>query len=275
MRARIWAWVVTSSAVVGSSAIEDVGLERERHGDHGALALAARQLVGIGLQRRARVGQPDLGQQGEGALLRSPRGTRRVWMRNISPIWSPMPAKRVQRRHRLLEDHADRGRRGCRRIAASGMASRSSPSSRRLPPATAMPGGQQAHDGARRASTCPSRSRRPRRGSRPRSSVRETSCSAKSAGRPRAAGGPRGPRSPARRSRPALQPRVQRVVQALPDERDGEHGEQDRDARDGRDVPLRPQHAAAGPDEVAPGGDVGVGQRRGRRGRSPAGWRSP
>ena len=44
---RICAWIVTSSAVVGSSAISIDGLARERHRDHHALAHAARQLVRI------------------------------------------------------------------------------------------------------------------------------------------------------------------------------------------------------------------------------------
>jgi hypothetical protein len=40
--------MVTSSAVVGSSAISSFGLAGERHGDHHALAHAARELVRIG-----------------------------------------------------------------------------------------------------------------------------------------------------------------------------------------------------------------------------------
>ena len=44
---RICAWIVTSSAVVGSSAISTLRVAGERHGDHGALAHAARQLVRV------------------------------------------------------------------------------------------------------------------------------------------------------------------------------------------------------------------------------------
>jgi hypothetical protein len=44
---RIWAWIVTSSAVVGSSAISSFGLHGQRHGDHDALPHAARELVRI------------------------------------------------------------------------------------------------------------------------------------------------------------------------------------------------------------------------------------
>ena len=39
--------MVTSSAVVGSSAMSSFGLARERHRDHDALAHAARQLVRV------------------------------------------------------------------------------------------------------------------------------------------------------------------------------------------------------------------------------------
>jgi hypothetical protein len=42
-RSRICAWIVTSSAVVGSSAISSAGLAGQRHGDHHPLAHAAGQ----------------------------------------------------------------------------------------------------------------------------------------------------------------------------------------------------------------------------------------
>ncbi len=56
MRLRICACTVTSSAVVGSSAIEDIGPVGERHGDHDALTLAARQLVRVLPQSRLGLG---------------------------------------------------------------------------------------------------------------------------------------------------------------------------------------------------------------------------
>ena len=45
IRSRICAWIVTSSAVVGSSAIRSPRPARQRHRDHHALAHAARELV--------------------------------------------------------------------------------------------------------------------------------------------------------------------------------------------------------------------------------------
>ena len=53
---RICAWMVTSSAVVGSSAMRSLGLHDERHGDHDALPHAARELVGIFLHPPLGVG---------------------------------------------------------------------------------------------------------------------------------------------------------------------------------------------------------------------------
>jgi hypothetical protein len=54
--------VVTSIAVVGSSAISRRGLQ-ERHGDHGALAQAARELPGIGVDAPFRHGDADVAEQ--------------------------------------------------------------------------------------------------------------------------------------------------------------------------------------------------------------------
>ncbi len=45
--ARISRWTSTSRAVVGSSMTMSCGSQRERHGDHDALAHAARQLVRV------------------------------------------------------------------------------------------------------------------------------------------------------------------------------------------------------------------------------------
>ena len=46
-RLRIWSWMITSSAVVGSSARRILGLRRERHGDQHALPHAAAELVRV------------------------------------------------------------------------------------------------------------------------------------------------------------------------------------------------------------------------------------
>ncbi len=70
MRWRICAWIVTSSAVVGSSAIRIDGSQRQRHGDHHALAHAARELVRVGVEPLAGARDPDLLEQLDRPLAR-------------------------------------------------------------------------------------------------------------------------------------------------------------------------------------------------------------
>ena len=68
MRRRICAWMVTSRAVVGSSASSSLGLQRERDGDHHALAHAAGELVRVVLDAAGRLGDADQLQELDGAL---------------------------------------------------------------------------------------------------------------------------------------------------------------------------------------------------------------
>ena len=87
---RICAWMVTSSAVVGSSAIRSSGRD-ERHGDHDALAHAARELVRVVVEpvrrrrgcRRCRAGARPRG---------APRAREPGWRR--SPSTSCPPTRR-------------------------------------------------------------------------------------------------------------------------------------------------------------------------------------
>ena len=60
---RIWPWMVTSSAVVGSSAMIRSGLLQQRDGDRDALAHAAGELVRIGAQPLVGRGDADLRQR--------------------------------------------------------------------------------------------------------------------------------------------------------------------------------------------------------------------
>ena len=71
--ARICACVVTSSAVVGSSAISRRGLQRQRHRDHRALAQPAGQLAGIGIDALLGHRDADIAEQ----LDRQSRAPRR------------------------------------------------------------------------------------------------------------------------------------------------------------------------------------------------------
>ena len=76
-RCRICAWMVTSSAVVGSSARISAGRAHQRHGDHHALAQAAGELVGILLEPARRGRDADAIEQVDGALAACRRDTRR------------------------------------------------------------------------------------------------------------------------------------------------------------------------------------------------------
>ena len=105
---RIWAWIVTSSAVVGSSAISRLGRARQRHRDHHALAHAAGELVRVGARAVARRAgcrrAPSARPRGRAprALLMS-----RSCARICSTICLPTRWTGFSERHRVLEDHRD------------------------------------------------------------------------------------------------------------------------------------------------------------------------
>ena len=85
---------------------EQIGLVGERHGDHDALALAARELVRIGAQALRRLADADLCQQ----LQHARPGRRSAHAAMHVEHLANLPLHRVQRverGHRLLEDHGD------------------------------------------------------------------------------------------------------------------------------------------------------------------------
>ena len=99
---RIWAWIVTSSAVVGSSASEELRLARQRDGQHHALALAARELVRVGAEPPLGVGNADVAEQ----LHRpgAPRSGAAGGGQDLRDL--PLDAQhRIERGHRVLEHH--------------------------------------------------------------------------------------------------------------------------------------------------------------------------
>ena len=105
--ARIWAWIVTSSAVVGSSAIRSFGLVGERHRDHRALAHPARELVRVVVDAALRVGDPDQPEQLDRAPSRAAcLGTSLVGLDRLDDLVADL-VERVQRGQRVLEDHRD------------------------------------------------------------------------------------------------------------------------------------------------------------------------
>ena len=107
IRSRICAWIVTSSAVVGSSAISSRGLQAS------AMAIITRWRMppdnwcGYSRTRRAGRGDADQGQH----LDRLRLGVARVHALVQPHRLADLPADgqhRVQAGHRLLEDHRDR-----------------------------------------------------------------------------------------------------------------------------------------------------------------------
>ena len=89
MSSRICSWVVTSSAVVGSSAISSDGLQASAMRDHRTLAHAAGKLVRIVVDPLLGLGNAHLAQQLE-VRSRTSRRDRSVCTRSISPICVPM-----------------------------------------------------------------------------------------------------------------------------------------------------------------------------------------
>ena len=107
MSFRIWSWMVTSSAVVGSSAIRSLRPAGQRHGDHHPLAHAAGELVRPGLHPLSGRRHAHPVEQADGFALSA--------LRRRKPLMAPdrfldLPADphgRVERGHRVLEDHGD------------------------------------------------------------------------------------------------------------------------------------------------------------------------
>ena len=103
----ICAWIVTSSAVVGSSAIRTSGLHDS------AIAIIARWRIppenwcGIVVDARLGVRDPDLAQQLDRTLARSAACRHVSWAWIASHDLGADRVDGVQRRHRILEDHRD------------------------------------------------------------------------------------------------------------------------------------------------------------------------
>ena len=103
---RICAWMVTSSAVVGSSAIRMLRIAGQRDRDHHALAHAARELVRIAREALLRIGDAELGQLVARLVPRGARIERLMLPQRFGDLRADR-VDRVERRHRLLEDHRD------------------------------------------------------------------------------------------------------------------------------------------------------------------------
>ena len=85
---------------------EEFRLERERHGDHHPLPLAAREFVRVGACDRLRIRQADLVEKRHGAAHPLLRGVEIVRAEGFRHLVGH-PHDRVEGGHRLLEHHAD------------------------------------------------------------------------------------------------------------------------------------------------------------------------
>ena len=122
--------MVTSSAVVGSSAMMSGGAVQQRDGDGDALAHAARELVRVGRQplRRATGCRPWPARRAARARAAFARDAL-VGAHRLDHLRAD-PQHRVERHHRVLEDHRDRACRAGGAARCSGRPTRSSPSKR-------------------------------------------------------------------------------------------------------------------------------------------------
>ena len=103
-RSRICAWMVTSSAVVGSSAIRSFGRQAS------AMAIMTRWLMppeswcGKAARAAGGIGDADFGQQLDDPRLARLAGEAEMGLQRLADLEADGEAG-VQRRHRLLEDH--------------------------------------------------------------------------------------------------------------------------------------------------------------------------
>ena len=121
-RSRICAWIVTSSAVVGSSASTQRRVAEQGAGDADALLHAAAQLVRVLPQPGRRVGDADQPQQlgdpvGASACLRQIRSCQTQDLRQLRADGED----RVERGGRVLEDHGDAAPAHCGSSPRAGM----------------------------------------------------------------------------------------------------------------------------------------------------------
>ena len=89
--------------LVGDQQVRLVG---ERHGDHDALALAARELMGIGLQPPLGIVEADLAQELQHAAARGGVVEAVVQLHDLAHLLLD-GVQGVERGHRLLEDDRD------------------------------------------------------------------------------------------------------------------------------------------------------------------------
>ena len=112
---------------------QEVGLVGERHRDHHALALAARELMRIGVEPALRLGNADLLQQLDDARARRARRCRPLVQEQRLGDLLLDRVQRIERGHRLLEHHGDAVAADLAQLALGGAPTSSWPLKRMLP----------------------------------------------------------------------------------------------------------------------------------------------
>jgi hypothetical protein len=92
-----------SRRLVGDEQARPAG---ERHRDHRALALAARELVRPGIDTARRLGDPGALEERDRAIARRAAAELLVQPEHLDDLRADR-VERIERRHRLLEDHRD------------------------------------------------------------------------------------------------------------------------------------------------------------------------
>ena len=126
------AWIVTSSAVVGSSAIRMLGSHDERHRDHHALAHPAGELVGVLVDPALRIGDVHEVEQLDRAGPRLAARDVVVPADDLGDLLADAE-HRVERGHRLLEDERDPLAAHVAQVRRGGVAAGRRPRSARSP----------------------------------------------------------------------------------------------------------------------------------------------
>ena len=102
----ICAWIDTSSAVVGSSAMIEPRLGRERQRDDDALAHAARELVRVVVDAPRGAGNAHLLEQPDRPRARLARRQRQMRADRLDELAADR-VQRIERGQRILEHRAD------------------------------------------------------------------------------------------------------------------------------------------------------------------------
>ena len=145
IRSRICAWIVTSSAVVGSSAMSSSGSQAR------AIAIITRWAMppdiswGKFLSRRSGSGMPTILQQLQGATAGDLALHAAVDLEHLLDLATDVP-DRVERRRRLLEDHADPVAADLAHVVVAELAAGPAPSNMISPLDDPAGLGDQAHD---------------------------------------------------------------------------------------------------------------------------------